>query len=72
VRVILSTKAWETNPVPSPDGTRIVFTSDRDRRGRERLNPGFELYTIAVDGSDIVRVTNNRQLDFFPDWQRLP
>lgn len=72
LRVILSTKAWETNPVPSPDGTRIVFTSDRDRRGRERLNPGFELYTMAVDGSDIVRVTNNRQLDFFPDWQRLP
>jgi Tol biopolymer transport system component len=72
VRVILSTKAWETNPVPSPDGTRIVFTSDRDRRGRERLNPGFELYTMAVDGSDIVRVTNNRQLDLFPDWQRLP
>ncbi len=72
VRVLLSTKAWETNPVPSPDGTRIVFTSDRDRRGRERLNPGFEIYTMAVDGSDIVRVTDNRRLDLFPDWQRLP
>ena len=47
VRKILATKAWETNPVPSPDGTRIVFTSDRDRRGPERLNPGFEIYTMA-------------------------
>ena len=63
---------WRPTRFPSPDGTRIVFTSDRDRRGRERLNPGFELYTMAVDGSDIVRVTNNRQLDLFPDWQRLP
>ena len=60
VRTILSTKAWETNPVPSPDGTRIVFTSDRDRRGRDRLSAGFEVYTMAVDGTDIVRVTNNR------------
>ncbi len=72
VRTILSTKAWETNPVPSPDGTRILFTSDRDRRGSERLNSGFEIYTMAVDGTDIVRVTNNKKLDFFPDWQRLP
>ena len=72
VRKILATKAWETNPVPSPDGTRIVFTSDRDRRGPERLGPGFEIYTMAIDGSDIVRVTNNRKLDLFPDWQRLP
>lgn len=72
VRKILATRRWETNPIPSPDGTRILFTSDRDRPGRERLNRGFELYTMAVDGTDIVRLTNNRQLDFFPDWQRLP
>lgn len=71
-RTILATKAWETNPIPSPDGTRIAFGSDRDRRGRERLGPGFEIYTMAVDGTDIVRVTNNRRADIFPDWQRLP
>ena len=69
---ILSTKAWETNPIPSPDGTRILFTSDRDRRGPDRLGPGFEVYTMAVDGTDIIRVTNNRAPDIFPDWQRLP
>ncbi len=72
VRTILATRAWETNPIPSPDGTRILFTSDRNRRGRDRLGPGFELYTMAVDGSDIVRLTNNRRPDIFPDWQRLP
>jgi Tol biopolymer transport system component len=72
LRTILSTGAWETNPVPSPDGTRIVFGSDRDRRGRQRLSRGFEIYTMAVDGTDIVRLTDNRQVDAFPDWQRLP
>ncbi len=71
-RPILATAAWETNPVPSPDGTRIAFTSDRDRRGRYRLGPGFELYTMAVDGTDVRRVTTNRRPDIWPDWQRLP
>lgn len=72
LRTILATRAWETNPIPSPDGTRIAFTSDRDRRGRDRLGPGFEVYTMAIDGSDIRRLTNNRRADIFPDWQRLP
>ncbi len=71
-RPILATRAWETNPIPSADGTRILFTSDRDRPGRERLGPGFELYTMAVDGSDIVRLTHNLRPDIFPDWQRVP
>jgi Tol biopolymer transport system component len=69
-RTLLSTRRWETNPVPSPDGKRIVFTSDRDRPG-VRGGPGFELYTMAVDGTDIRRLTNNRVPDLFPDWQRL-
>ncbi len=71
-RTLLATKNYETNPIPSPDGTRILFTSDRDRPGSERLGAGFELYTMALDGSDIVRLTNNRSPDIFPDWQRLP
>jgi Tol biopolymer transport system component len=69
---VLATPAFETNPVPSPDGTRIVFTSDRDRRGPTRLGPGFEVYTMKLDGTDIVRLTDNRQSDLFPAWQRLP
>jgi Tol biopolymer transport system component len=70
-RTLSDSPGWDTNPIPSPDGTRILFTSDRDRRGRERINSGFELYTMTVDGSDVVRLTNNRSFDIFPDWQRL-
>ena len=32
----------------------------------------FELYTMAADGSNIVRVTDNRRPELFPDWQPLP
>jgi Tol biopolymer transport system component len=71
-RTVLGTSAFETNPVPSPDGTRIVFTSDRDRRGPTRLGPGFEVYTATLDGTNIVRLTTNKERDLFPDWQRLP
>jgi Tol biopolymer transport system component len=72
LRNVLATRARETDPAPSPDGTRIAFTSDRDRPGGPRRGPGFELYTMAVDGTGIVRLTNNRSPDLFPDWQRLP
>ena len=71
-RTLYDSPGWDTNPIPSPDGTRILFTSDRDRRARDRINRGFELYTMAFDGSDVVRLTNNRSIDFFPDWQRVP
>jgi Tol biopolymer transport system component len=73
-RRITATRVYETNPVFSPDSTRIAFTSDRDNRrlSKERLGRGFELYTMALDGSDIVRVTTNRRPDVFPDWQPLP
>src|SRR5918996_2195251 len=73
-RRITATRVYETNPVFSPDGARIAFTGDRDNRrlSKERLGRGFDLYTMALDGSGIVRVTTNRRPDLFPDWQPLP
>jgi Tol biopolymer transport system component len=73
-RRITATGFYETNPTFSPDGTRIAFTSDRDNRrlSEDRLGRGFDLYTMALDGSGIVRVAANRRPDRFPDWQPLP
>ena len=47
-------------------GDRDNRNLSKDRRGR-----GFEIYTMAADGTDIQRVTNNRIADLFPDWQPL-
>jgi TolB protein len=71
-RLIYDSPGWDTNPIPSPDATRILFTSDGHQPAGERINPRFELYTMAADGTGVVRLTNNRSPDLFPDWQRLP
>ena len=50
----------------SPDGTEIVFSSNRD--------VNFEIYTMSsVDGSDVTRLTFTRkgQADLRPDWGTL-
>ena len=53
----------------SPDGTKIVFTSTRDRE-----HPLFEsdLYIMDADGGNPVRLTNTPEAEISPDWQPLP
>ena len=48
-RQITSGPAWDVQPVFSPDGSRIAFTSDRAG--------GDNIWTIAADGSDPKQVT---------------
>jgi TolB protein len=54
------------NPYWSPDGSRIVFQSNR--------TGNFQIYVMAVpdgtdaDGSDQVRLTNHRGNDYWPCW----
>ena len=55
-RRLTKTRAFEGNPVWSPDGTRIAFLSDR--RAYEDLSDDsfagdLNLYTMANDGSDV-------------------
>lgn len=47
-------------PVLSPDGTRIAFSSNRDGN--------LEIYVINVDGSNIARLTNDPGRDIMPAW----
>ena len=73
-RRLTRTPALETNPVWSPDGRRIAFTSDRHvKRGeRERWGRDFELYLMRVNGARIRRLTRNSVPDLVPDWQPIP
>ncbi len=48
-------------PSWSPDGERVVFTSSA-------YHDNDEIYTIRTDGSDRLRLTNNKKFDWFASW----
>jgi uncharacterized repeat protein (TIGR02543 family) len=48
--------SMELDPELSPDGTRIVFISNRVIETNPDGN--FEIFTMATDGSDVTQVTN--------------
>jgi Tol biopolymer transport system component len=49
-------------PTWKPDGTRIAFGTNRHGSWN------FEIYSMAVDGSDQTRLTTHSAIDAFPDW----
>ncbi len=58
---LLSGPAFESQPRFSPDGTEIVFVSDR--------SGGQNLWVLAVDGSDTTQITRgNDNLYTSPEW----
>jgi WD40 repeat protein len=52
--------AGVTTPTWSPDGERLVFSG---------LDGGLsDLYTVKVDGTDLRRLTNDKEADLHPVW----
>jgi serine/threonine protein kinase len=60
----LTNSLGNKDPVFSPDGLYIAFTSTRDQ------NP--EIYRMTSNGADQQNLTNNPGRDMQPDWQHLP
>jgi TolB protein len=48
------------DPAWSPDGTKIVFQSNRDGN--------WEIYVMDADGSNQQRLTINPAGDYWPSW----
>ena len=58
---LMTGPAFESQPRYSPDGTEIVFVSDR--------SGGQNLWVLATDGSDTTQITRgNGNLYTSPDW----
>ncbi len=53
----------DESPAWSPDGTRIVFSSDR--KG-DWVN--YQIYVMDADGGNLQRLTENRDNDGAPSW----
>lgn len=56
---LVSGPSNNATPVWSPDGTKLVFASDRDSN--------FEIYVRLADGTE-QRLTNHSADDFHPSW----
>jgi Tol biopolymer transport system component len=52
--------ANDRDPAISPDGTKIMFRTDRD--GND------EIYVMNADGTNPIRLTNDPQQDYAPSW----
>jgi len=50
----------DANPSVSPDGSKILFSSDRDGIAH--------IYQVNVDGSGLVKLTSDAAGDFSPRW----
>lgn len=48
------------NPAWSPDGSRILFDSNRDGN--------WEIYSMSTDGTDVQRLTHHESTDLHADW----
>lgn len=59
-RRLTSSPGIDQNPSWSPDGSRIAFDSDR--------SGNLDVYTMAVDGSDVRQLTASQALDALPEW----
>ncbi len=58
---------WDSQPVWSPDGSRIAFYSDRKFNLPDR-DDNVDIYVMAVDGTGLTRLTDDPASDAFPYW----
>jgi TolB protein len=59
-RRVLARRDHDSQPVVSPDGSRILFVA--------RTDGNQEIYMMNSDGSGLVRVTRDPADDLEPEW----
>src|SRR5258708_3914474 len=52
----------------SPDGSKIIFRTDRDGQAPFRSFDAGEIYVMEADGSNQTNLTNSPAIDGWPKW----
>ena len=59
----------DNNPVFSPDGTKVAYTSSGNQTSN--LEGDYEIYRMnTLDGLGKKNLSNNAVYDYYPDWGR--
>ncbi|MDV7089773.1 TolB family protein [Rhodococcus opacus] len=66
-KVVLRDQFWNSDPAYSPDGSTLVFSSNRGG------NNGSEIYSMPAGGGEIIRLTDTYAVhpQFTPDGSRI-
>ena len=62
-RRLTDNPALDWHPSWSPNGKRIVFSSEKGDSGWD-----IDIYVIDADGGNLRKLTNNRLIDNYPSW----
>jgi Tol biopolymer transport system component len=68
-RLTFTEAARDLAPDWSPNGRGIVFQSNRDHPDLADIDqPGFDIYVMNADGSEVTQLTKNLNRDLDPAW----
>jgi Tol biopolymer transport system component len=59
--------ARDFGPRISPDGTKILFFSNR-KWGDKLLENNYDIYVMNIDGTDVRNITDHLAYDIMPSW----
>lgn len=71
LRQITTTRGLDNDPSWSPDGKRILFSSEGAPQPSEEPQPDNpnDIFVINVDGSGLTNLTNSPEHEMTPDWK---
>jgi Tol biopolymer transport system component len=69
---LTSGKGRDRTPALSPDGTVVAFSTDRENLDGMQVRGSdlrwYDLYTVAIDGSEPLELVADRSFNSGPDW----